>query len=177
MFRRHGLCLNRVERTSIHGGSLRLSVSFRTYMDGSVRALLASEREAGVHGIGYYRDFAERIDKLRVQLMQLLRGLKKDGKRIAAYGAAAKATTLLAYAGIDTDLIDYVVDLNAAKVGRYMAGNRLPIVSPERLRDDPPDYLLILAWNFAEEIMQQQQAFRAGGGAFVVPIPQLHIVF
>lgn len=177
LFRRHGLCLNRVERTSIHGGSLRLSVSFRTYMDGSVRALLASEREAGVHGIGYYRDFAGRIDNLRVQLMQLLRGLKKDGKRIAAYGAAAKATTLLAYAGIDTDLVDYVVDLNAAKVGRYMPGNRLPIVSPERLRDDPPDYLLILAWNFAEEIMQQQQAFRAGGGAFVVPIPQLHIVF
>ena len=176
LFRRHGLGLNHVERTAIHGGSLRLCVSFRPEMDESVRELLASERAAGVHGIGYYRTFAEHINGLRSQLMQLLSRLKDDGKKIAAYGAAAKATTMLAYCGIDRDLVEYVVDLSPAKQGRYMAGNRLPIVAPDRLATDPPDYLLILAWNFADEIMQQLHAYHARGGTFIVPIPQLRIV-
>jgi C-methyltransferase C-terminal domain/Putative zinc binding domain/Methyltransferase domain len=176
LFHRHGLYINSVERTAIHGGSLRVFVSSSTKFDASVADLLAAEREAGVNALGYYRDFAGRIEDLRTQLLSLLHGLKADGKRIAAYGAAAKATTLLAYAGIDSKLVDYVVDLNAFKVGRYMGGNRLPIVAPSHLLTDQPDFLLILAWNFADEIIQQQAAYREAGGAFIVPIPQLRVV-
>jgi hypothetical protein len=176
LFRRHGLYVNRVERTAIHGGSLRVFVSSNSRLEPSVTDLLAAERLAGVHGIGYYRDFAARIADLRTQLLSLLHSLKADGKRVAAYGAAAKATTLLAYAGIDSALVDYVVDLNEFKVGRYMGGNRLPIVAPSRLLTDRPDFLLILAWNFADEIIEQQRAYREAGGAFIVPIPQLRVI-
>jgi SAM-dependent methyltransferase len=176
LFRRHGLSLNHVDRTRIHGGSLRLFVSSSGEPDASVRSLLESEAAAGVTDIGYYRDFAKRIDALKTRLLELLRALKADGKRIAAYGAAAKATTLLAYFGIDTSLIDYVCDLNAFKIGRYMSGNRLPIVTPERLINDRPDYLLILAWNFADEIMAQQAQFKAAGGRFIIPIPDVRVV-
>ena len=176
LFRRHGLSLNRVERTTIHGGSLRLFISPVAAVDDTVGERLEAELRSGVTTLGYYRDFAERIDALRTDVMALLRSLKASGKRIAGYGAAAKATTLLAYFNIDTSLLDYVADLNGFKVGRYMSGNRLPIVSPERLTTDPPDVLLILAWNFADEIMRQQQSFHDGGGSFIIPIPELRVV-
>ena len=173
LFRRHDLFLNRVERTEIHGGSLRLFVSPFKAVESSVADLLDAEAQRGVNGFEYYCDFAERVDRLRAQVMLLLRALKADGKRIAAYGAAAKANTLLAYFGIDKSLVDYIIDLNPFKIGRYMGGNHLPIVDAKRLSEDPPDVLLILAWNFAEEIMQQQAAFQARGGVFMIPSPTL----
>jgi hypothetical protein len=176
LFRRHGLSLNRVERTSIHGGSLRLFVSPVSAVDETVAERLTAEAHGGVNTLGYYRAFAARINALRDEVVALLRSLKAGGKRIAAYGAAAKATTLLSYFNIDTALVDYVADLNGFKVGRYMSGNRLPIVSPDRLMSDPPDVLLILAWNFADEIMRQQQAFHDRGGTFVIPIPELRVI-
>ncbi len=172
-FRSHGLYLNRVERTRIHGGSLRVFVSPFKAVEDSVRELLAAERETGLLDFAFYRDFAERIDALKGRVMTTLRTLKADGKRIAAYGAAAKANTLLSYFGIDSSLVDYVADLNPFKIGRYMGGSHIPIVDPAEILKDPPDVLLILAWNFAEEIMTQQAAYRAGGGTFVIPIPEL----
>jgi SAM-dependent methyltransferase len=176
LFKRHGLFLNRVERTPIHGGSLRLFVSPFKALEDSVRDLLHQEIGAGLLTFGYYRDFAGRIDSLRDQVMRKLRTLKRDGKRIAAYGAAAKANTLLSYFGIDTDLVDYIADLNPFKIGRFMGGSHIPIVDPAEILRDQPDVLLILAWNFAAEIMAQQEQYRANGGTFMIPIPELRFV-
>jgi hypothetical protein len=176
LFRRRGLFLNRVERTAIHGGSLRLFVAPFEAVEDSVRDLLASERAAGVTSFAYYRNFAERVDRLRTSVVDLLRGLRTDGKRIAAYGAAAKANTLLAYFGIDSTLVDYIADLNGFKIGRFMGGNHLPIVDPARIAAEQPDYLLILAWNFAAEIMNQQSAYHDAGGRFIIPIPEPRVV-
>jgi len=113
---------------------------------------------------------------LRANLRAILSDLKAHGARIAGYGAAAKATTLMSYCGIDASTLDYIVDRNQFKQGRFMPGNRLAVHPPETLLEDRPDYLLILAWNFADEIIAQQSEYRGGGGRFIVPVPEPRVV-
>ncbi|MFC7333130.1 methyltransferase domain-containing protein [Rhodocista pekingensis] len=171
LFGRHGLHLNEVERLDIHGGSLRLTVSRRPGASPRLAALMAEERRLGMDRLPFYADFAGRVARVREDLRALVGGLRSQGARIAAYGAAAKGATLLNYAGLDHTALDYVVDRNPHKVGRHMPGLGLPIRPVEALESDRPDYLLILAWNFGREIMAQQRAFAEAGGRFILPVP------
>ena len=175
--RRHGLMIRDVELLPIHGGSLRL---FVTHEGGQVSAhvaeLLAKEKAEGLLTFGYYRDFADRVARLKQQLLALLQRLQNAGHRIAAYGASAKGSTLMNAFGIDRRLIEFVVDRSQLKQGRFTPGNHLPILPPEALLKRRPDYVLLLTWNFADEILAQQGEFRRCGGKFIVPVPEVTVV-
>jgi len=159
LFRRHRLFLNDVQHLTIHGGSLRLFVSPYEDVLESVKKLLEEERETGVDKYEYYTSFSKKVQDIGEQMQQLLQELKSKGKSIAAYGAAAKGAIMLNYIDADTDIINFVVDRNVHKQGKYMPGKHIPICDPARLMQDMPDYVLILPWNFKDEILSQQAAF------------------
>ena len=175
--RRHGLAICDVELLPIHGGSLRLFIAHAGQSASArVGELLAREKSEGLLTFDYYRDFGDRVARLKVDLLALLRQLKGEGRRIAAYGASAKGSTLMNAFGIDGNLIEFVVDRSNLKQGRFTPGNHLPILPPEALLERAPDYVLLLTWNFAAEILAQQSEFRRRGGKFIVPVPQLSVV-
>ena len=177
LFRRNGLVIQDVERIPIHGGSLCIMVVFvvEAVAQPSVTALLAEEAQLRVNRLAYYQEFAAHVAGLRDQLLEMLRGLKASGKRLAAYGASAKGSTLLNFCGVGADLLDWVADRSTVKQGRYTPGTHLLIVPPSRLVESKPDFVLLLTWNFADEIVSQQSEYLAQGGAFIVPVPRPEI--
>jgi hypothetical protein len=165
-----------VERVAIHGGSLRLFVERVDDPQKRVTDLLEAERSRGVEQVAFYEGFAEAVRNLKSDLMALLAKLKSEGKRVVGYAAAAKACTMMTFCGIGKEHLDYLVDLSSFKQGRYMTGNHLLIRPPSVLLEDKPDYVLILAWNFAAEIMKQQSSYQELGGKFIVPVPEVKVV-
>ena len=179
LFSRHALAIADVESIPTHGGSLRLSVVHRdsgVATHARVQQRREAERAWGVEKIEPYRDFETRVRSLQHDLTSTLQDLKRQGKRIAAYGAPGKGTILLNSFGIGSALLDFVVDKSPHKQGRFVPGVHLPIHDPAYLRESPPDYMLLLVWNLAPEIMRQQSEYRERGGRFIIPRPCVEIV-
>jgi SAM-dependent methyltransferase len=178
MFARHGLAVVDVELIPLHGGSLLLRVAKekKLAVGPRVTAMLDEEARLGMTSIAYYQGFSRKVQGVRDELRRVLHELKSSGKRLAAYGAAAKGSTLLNYAGIGTETLDFVVDRSPHKQGKFMPGVHLPIRDPLALMQERPDYVLLLTWNFKDEILAQQEAYRRAGGKFILPLPSVSIV-
>jgi SAM-dependent methyltransferase len=179
LYRASGLSITRVDEVPVHGGSLRVHARSAVVVpehDDAVVAMAAREAEAGLSSLERYRRFATDVQASRAKLRALLEELRGGGHTLAAYGAPAKGNTLLNYCGIGPDLVEYTVDKNPLKVGRYTPGMHLSVLPAEVLAERRPDYVLILAWNFAEEIQRQQEAYVRGGGRFVVPLPEPRVL-
>jgi SAM-dependent methyltransferase len=175
VFARHGLRVVSVEELATHGGSLRLWVG-RGESDASVSELRVSERAAGLDTIETYRRFADSVRANKRELLRFLLDAAERGDRVVGYGAPAKGNTLLNYAGVRSDLVEYTVDRNDYKQGRVLPGSRIPISSPERLLSDRPNFVLVLPWNLLDEIREQMVSVREAGAKFVVAIPHLRVV-
>lgn len=180
MFEAHGLKVFDVEKWETHGGSLRVFACHDTcgkYKAGDrVASLITEEDGAGLHDIKVYQDFARQVHKVKFDLLDLLIRLKRQGKKIAAYGAPAKGNTLLNYCGIGTEFIAYTVDKNPYKQNCYLPGSRIPVFAPEKLAETKPDYILILPWNLQDEILEQLSYVREWGAKFILPVPAARII-
>jgi SAM-dependent methyltransferase len=178
LFAEAGLALEEADRVEIHGGSLRL---WGRHMDAaghgaSVLQMAEQERAAGLTRLETYREFARRTERNREELRGLLTRLKREGQTVAGYGAPAKGNTLLCYCGIGTELVPYTVDRSPLKIGLCTPGSHIPIFPIERILELQPDYVLLLAWNFAPEIMETLRPFAEKGGRFIHPIPEPRIL-
>ncbi|SFK56749.1 class I SAM-dependent methyltransferase [Amycolatopsis sacchari] len=174
-----GLAVVDVEKLPTHGGSIRLWARPEAVAGGPserMRAVLAEEEAAGLHELRGYRDFAGRVEQVRLALLEFLIQAKRRGQRVVGYGAPGKGNTLLNHCGIRPDLLPYTVDRNPYKHGRYTPGTRIPISEPERIARDRPDYVLVLPWNLRAELTEQLRYVAEWGGRLVFPIPELEIV-
>jgi SAM-dependent methyltransferase len=180
IFAHHGLRCFDVEELPTHGGSLRIYLcndgDATKPTQAAVSAILDRERSAGLDQLESYAAFAEQTRETKRAILEFLIGAKRSGKTIAGYGAPGKGNTLLNYCGIGTDFLDYTVDRNPHKHGKFLPGSRIPIYPPGRIIETRPDYVFILPWNLKDEIIEQMRGIRAWGGKFVVPIPRVQIV-
>jgi hypothetical protein len=179
IFAYHGLTIFDVDELPTHGGSLRI---YACHQDGGARtvgnrvtALKTREADAGLTRMEYYLSFGEKVKETKRKLLEYLIQVKREGKTICGYGAPGKGNTLLNYCGIRTDFIDYTVDRNPYKHGRFTPGTHIPIYPVDKIRETRPDYLLILPWNLKDEIIKQMSFIRTWGGRFIVPIPEVKI--
>jgi len=179
IFAAHGLALFDVEELPTHGGSLRIYA--RHTEDGTrpvgarIHELRMWEEAAGLTRMDTYQAFSEKVKETKRKLLEFLICVKREGKSICGYGAPGKGNTLLNYCGVRTDFLDYTVDRNPYKQGKFTPGTHIPIHSPDRIRETRPDYLFILPWNFKDEIIGQMSYIREWGGRFVVPIPEVRV--
>jgi len=180
VFEKHGMKIFDVDEIPTHGGSLRI---YGAHIDdagkevrSSVPLLLKKETNAELDNLAVYHNFSQRVNRLKRSILDTLIKIKNDNKKIVAYGAAAKGNTLLNFCGIRTDIIDYVVDRNPHKAGKYLPGTRIPILDVDEIKTGQPDYLFILPWNLQDEIIEQNSFIRSWGGKFIVPIPDIRII-
>lgn len=180
IFEKHGMNIFDVDEIPTHGGSLRIYGAHIDNADREISSevplLLEKETKAGLDDLKVYHNFSERVNKLKRTILDALIKIKNDNKKIVAYGAAAKGNTLLNFCGIRTDIIDYVVDRNPHKVGKYLPGTHIPILDVNEIKNDKPDFLFILPWNLKDEIIKQNSFIRSWGGKFIVPIPDIRII-
>lgn len=179
LFQSHGLKIIDIQKQTIHGGTIRVFVAREASsyeIHPRVEKFLVEEKAKGLQTMKTYEDFADRVRVVKKELVRFLKRLRRAGKSIAGYGAAAKGNVLLNSSRIDTDIIDFVVDSIHYKQGKYTPGTHIPIFSEDALLKKMPDYTLILAWNFAPEIIQKNQEYIARGGRFIIPVPYLKVI-
>jgi len=178
-FEEHDFKIINVERVKIHGGTIRIFITkkkSRYNINKNVNQLVSLEIKKGLNKETAYRKFAERIEKLKEDLVNLLQKLKSENKKVIGYGAAAKGNTLLNYYNIGPDLIEFIADLSPMKQNKFTPGTHIPVYSPEKIYESKTDYMLIIAWNFTDEILKQQLKFKEMGGKFIIPVPEVKIV-
>jgi hypothetical protein len=179
IFAHHELVIFDVEELSTHGGSIRIYARHADDSDRPVELrvdeMRSREEAAGMLELAYYAEFGARVRETKWKLLEFLIEQRRSGKTIAGYGAPGKGNTLLNYCGIRTDFLEYTVDRSPHKQGNFLPGSRIPILSPEKIFETRPDYLLILPWNLRAEIMEQMSEIRTWGGKFVTPIPEVRV--
>lgn len=179
LFERCGMRVFDVERLNVHGGSILIFAGLENSpwpVSERVTGLLALEESRSLHNDAGYHDFAARVDRIRTELPELVRGLKAQGKRIAGYGASAKGNTILNVCGLGTEELDFCSDTTDLKQGKVLPGTHIPVVTPEYAKAHTPDYYLLLAWNYAEEIIRNERGFLDAGGGFILPIPRPRVI-
>jgi SAM-dependent methyltransferase len=178
LFEKNGMCIVHAERLPLHHGQLRVAVQRQGegQVQASVMEILAMEQAQGIDRFETYQQFAQKTGQIKQDLQRTLKTFRKQEKRVVGYGAPAKGNTLLTFLEIGPELVAYIADLSPLKQGRYTPGTHIPVVSPERLLVDQPNYVLLLAWNFADEVLAQQREYRNRGGKFIIPVPKVQII-
>jgi len=178
LFERFDMEVSAVERVATHGGSIRVFARKKMGkpIESSVAELLSLEEQAGIHSLSRFVDFQKDAEALRDKLVSVVRGFRKEGKKVTAYGAPAKGNTLLNFCGFTGDDIAYVTDTTPYKIGRLTPGSHIPVVSPDILKTETPDHILLLAWNYRDFILDKETELRKRGAQFIIPIPKVEIV-